>query len=96
MIDIKKHKETNRTLKSPRGNEYVMSEYEICRWMSLIEAVDIIDTKSKQLKLSEKELNWVKPIAIQKYIDERTESMLFEVQNDLAAEELCIISPEQK
>jgi hypothetical protein len=73
-----------------------MSEYEICRWMSLIEAVDIIDTKSKQLKLSEKELNWVKPIAIQKYIDERTESMLFEVQNDLAAEELCIISPEQK
>ena len=95
MIDIQKHKETKRTLKSPRGNEYIMSEYEICRWMSLIESVDIIDTKSKQLKLSEKELNWVKPIAIQKYIDERTESMLFEIENDLAAEELCIISPVQ-
>jgi hypothetical protein len=96
MIDIQKHKETKRTLKSPQGKEYVMTEYEICRWMSLIEAVDIIDTKSKQLKLTEKELNWVKLIAIQKYIDERTESMLFEVKNDLAAEELCITSPVQK
>lgn len=85
-----------RKLVSEKGNEYVMSEYEISRWMSLIEAVDIIDTKSKQLKISDKDLNWVKPIAIQKYLDERTESMLFEIENDLAAEELCSTLPARK
>lgn len=66
-----------------------MSEYEISRWMSLIEAVDIIDTKSRQLGIKGKGINWVKPIALQKYIDERTESMLFETMNDLAQEPLC-------
>lgn len=89
MIDIEKHKQTKRKLVSPKGNEYVMSEYEICRWMSLVQAVDIIQEKSSQLGMGEADMNWVKPIAIQKYIDERTESILFEVKDDLAAEELC-------
>lgn len=96
MIDINKHKQTKRKLVSPKGNEYIMSEYEICRWMSLVEAVDIISEKSKQLGVTDDNVNWVKPIAIQKYIDERTESILFETQADLAAEELCTTSPEQK
>ncbi len=88
MIDIEKHKQTKRKLVSPKGNEYIMSEYEICRWMSLVQAVDIIQEKSGQLGMGEADMNWVKPIAIQKYIDERTESILFEVKDDLAAEEL--------
>jgi hypothetical protein len=66
-----------------------MSEYEISRWLSMIEAVDIIDQKAKQLGIKGKGINWVKPIAIQKYIDERTESMLFEIKDDLANEKQC-------
>ena len=66
-----------------------MSEYEICRWMSLIEAVDIIDKKTEQLGVKGKNINWVKPIAIQKYIDERTEGLLFEIADDLNKERLC-------
>ena len=96
MIDLTKHKTTMRKLVGKKGNEYIMSEYEISRWMSLIEAVDIIDKKSKQLKMSDKDLNWVKPIAIQKYLDERTESMLFEIENDLASEEVCTTLPAHK
>ena len=87
MIDIKKHKETMVKLTSPKNKTYQMSEYEISRWFSLIEAVDIIDKKSTQLGIKGKGINWVKPIAIQKYIDERTESMLFEIQDDLSREE---------
>ena len=60
--------------------------------MSLIEAVDIIGTKIDQLGAKASKTNWVKPIAIQKYIDERTESMLFEIQDDLSKEELCTTS----
>lgn len=74
-------------LTSPKNKTYQMSEYEISRWFSLIEAVDIIDRKSAQLGIKGKGINWVKPIAIQKYIDERTESMLFEIQDDLSREE---------
>lgn len=92
MIDIDKHKETKRTLTSPKGKSYDMSEYEICRWMSLLEAVDIIEQKCSQLGTKGANINWVKPIAIQKYIDERTESMLFEIASDLAAEPLCTTS----
>ena len=92
MIDIDKHKNTHRKLTSKKTNkEYELSEYEICRWMSLIEAVDIIDKKIEQLGTKNEKINWVKPIAIQKYIDERTESMLFEVADDLSREELCTI-----
>ena len=96
MIDLEKAKTTIRTLTSPKNKQYHMSEYEICRWMSLIEAVDIIDQKANQLGAKGSGINWVKPIAIQKYIDERTESMLFETQNDLAQESLCTTSPEQQ
>ena len=91
MIDIDKAKQTKRTLKSNNKpkTEYTLSEFEIARWMSLIEAVDIIGSKIDQLGAKGSDVNWVKPIAIQKYIDERTESMLFEIQNDLAQETLC-------
>jgi hypothetical protein len=89
MIDVKKHMETKIELTSPKDKKYIMSEYEMCRWMSLIEAVDIINEKSEQLGVRANSVNWVKPIAIQKYIDERTESMLYEVKDDLAAEKRC-------
>lgn len=93
MIDINKHKETNRVLTSNKTKKsYTMSEYEICRWMSLIEAVDIIDKKTEQMGTRGKSINWVKPIAIQKYIDERTESMLFEIADDLGKEQPCTTS----
>lgn len=86
MIDIEKHKNTFVKLTTPKGKTHTMSEYEVSRWMCLIEAVDVIDTKARQLGVKGQGINWVKPIAIQKYIDERTESMLFEIQDDLKRE----------
>lgn len=86
MIDIEKHKNTFVKLTTPKGKTHAMSEYEVSRWMCLIEAVDVIDTKARQLGVKGQGINWVKPIAIQKYIDERTESMLFEIQDDLKRE----------
>tara|TARA_R110002167_G_C12498389_1_gene636117 strand:- start:313 stop:633 length:321 start_codon:yes stop_codon:yes gene_type:complete len=57
-----------------------MSLYEMSRWDALIEAVGIIgdhlDTNTPVYKKASS--NWVKPIAIQKYIDERTPSKLHE------------------
>lgn len=92
MIEIKKHKDRKIKLTSQHKNKtYEMSEYEVARWFCLIEAVDVIDKKAEQLGIKGKGINWVKPIAIQKYIDERTEGMLFEIQDDLKDEQSCTI-----
>lgn len=97
MIDVDKHKNTIIELTSPKTKKkYEMSEYEISRWASLIEAVDIIDRKASQMGVKGAAVNWVKPIAIQKYIDERTESMLFEIQEDLKKEKVCNILSARK
>ena len=58
-----------------------MSIYELSRWMSLIEAVGIISDKCDNLDMNDKDHSWIKPIAIQKYVDERTEGILFELTN---------------
>ena len=57
-----------------------MSLYEFARWNCLAESVAIIGEKCDTLSSKVgKPVNWIKPIPIQKYIDERTMSMLFEI-----------------
>mgnify|MGYP001298714192 CR=1 FL=1 len=87
MLDIQRYKDTKVKLKTHKGEEHIMTQYEMCRWFSLIEAIDIIDKKTKQLGVRSDGINWVKPIALQKYIDERTESMIFELSDDFDEEQ---------
>ncbi len=65
-----------------RGEHIKMSQDEIARWCCLIEAVDIIDKKGKQMNVDMVKNNWVKPIAIQKYIDERYDTMNEEIDHE--------------
>ena len=81
MIDRKKYQNKHITLKADANGKEQMSYYEFSRWLCLIEAVDVIDTKCKQLGLPDDDKSWVKPLAIQKYINEKTDAMLFEVTN---------------
>lgn len=81
MLNQEKYKKKNITLRKTAESEDVMSVYEMSRWMSLIEAVDIISDKCKSLDMNDKDHSWIKPIAIQKYVDERTEGILFELTN---------------
>jgi hypothetical protein len=66
------------TLRSSKGNEYKMSMYEMSRWCTMLDAIEVIDKKLHQLKMGDSN-NWVKPIAIQKYIDEKYQDILFEM-----------------
>tara|TARA_B100002019_G_C21033516_1_gene480818 strand:- start:388 stop:645 length:258 start_codon:yes stop_codon:yes gene_type:complete len=81
MLDQEKYKEHKVTIRKDETKHDEMSVYELARWMCLIESVDIISEKCDSLGLPEKNSSWVKPIAIQKYVDERTEGMLFELTN---------------
>jgi hypothetical protein len=54
-----------------------MTEDEYARWLSLLEGVEFVSKRVEQLKRrsSAAEVDWVKPLAFQKYIEERVESM---------------------
>lgn len=77
-----KNKEQFENFKTKRGEHVTMNQDEVARWCCLIEAVDIIDKKGAQMGLDMKKSNWVKPIAIQKYIDERLDTMTEEIERE--------------
>jgi len=70
----------NFKLKS--GKEIDMGIDELTRWACLIEGVEHVANKCEQLSLGKDNEDWVKPLAFQKYIDERFHSM----KHDLTVE----------
>ena len=68
----------NLTLASPKGNKYEMTAYEASRWCAMLEAVEVIDKKLQDVNVDDK-TNWVKPIAIQKYIDDKYQDILYDM-----------------
>jgi hypothetical protein len=57
-----------------------MSVETYARWMCLIEAIELVCSKAKQIKVdTATNMDWIKPLAFQKYIEERFESMINEI-----------------
>ncbi|MDC3298453.1 hypothetical protein OAU81_00115 [bacterium] len=83
-VNTDKCKKVDVTINRDSGE--TMSLYELARWRCLMESVSIIGEKLD--RDSNSRTNWIKPIAIQKYVDERTDSMLFELANDANIEEV--------
>jgi hypothetical protein len=70
-------------------DEIDMTLYEFSRWTSLIRGIDLIDSKARQLKVSlDNDKSWIKPLALQKYVDEETPSVVAEVRVLLDNEEV--------
>lgn len=61
---------------SKTDKKYDMSVYEMSRWCSVIQAIDVIDTQIQSMKIPPKD--WIKPIAIQKYVEEKYQDILHE------------------
>lgn len=52
------------------------------RWLCLIEAIELVCNKAKQMKIdTHNSMDWIKPLAFQKYIEERYESMIDEIEH---------------
>lgn len=66
------------------GTEVVMNLDELVRWACLIEGVENVSKKCEDLGISFDSDEWIKPLAFQKYIDERFHSM----KHDLTVEAL--------
>ena len=77
-----------------------MSGDEYTRWLCLLEAIELVSNKMGQYghRLQNKELDWIKSLAFQKYIDERFETMkadLEEIESKKNDTEFSII-PQKK
>jgi hypothetical protein len=58
-----------------------MSLYTASRWLALITGLEVINTKAHQLKIDlDKDKSWVKPLALQKFIEEQTPSCIAQVK----------------
>lgn len=54
---------------------------QLSRWIALIEGIEMIDIKAKELKIDlDKCPNMIKPLALQKYIDERQPSIMKDLE----------------
>ena len=63
------------------GEPVQMTLYSAARWMSLVKGIEVINKKAQQLKINlENDKSWVKPLALQKYIDEETPAMVAEIK----------------
>jgi len=62
---------------------FSMQKIEYARWLCLIEAIDLIEKKASELKADIiTDDFWVKPLAFQKYIDQRLETMVIDVDKE--------------
>ena len=59
-----------------------MSKETFARWLCLAEAFYIIDKKAEDLNIDLNGKDWVKPLAFEKYIDQRFESMMLDLNHD--------------
>tara|TARA_R110002020_G_scaffold41913_3_gene123167 strand:+ start:397 stop:681 length:285 start_codon:yes stop_codon:yes gene_type:complete len=67
---------------SVKGEDTELTLYELARWAALMKGIDTIEMRAQQLKIDlSKDKFWVKPLALQKYIDEETPAMVTEIVN---------------
>jgi disulfide oxidoreductase YuzD len=70
----------NITFKLKNGKTHEMSVDEMARWACLIEGVQFVADKCEEIGLSKDSEEWIKPLAFQKYIDERFEAMRHDIK----------------
>lgn len=64
------------------GKEETLTLYEMSRWASLMMGIDYIEKRATELKIDlNNDKSWIKPLALQKYIDESTPGMVTQIKN---------------
>ena len=64
------------------GKQESLTLYEMSRWASLMMGIDYIEKRAGELKIDlNDDKSWIKPLALQKYIDESIPGMVTEIKN---------------
>jgi hypothetical protein len=75
------NKKTYAQFNTPDG-KIDMTKDCLARWLCLLEAFHIIEKKSEDLGVSLEKKDWVKPLAFEKYIQQRYEGMMLDMEID--------------
>lgn len=70
------------TFETKKNGSVEMSKNTFARWLCLVEAFHVINKKAEDLNLDLNKQDWVKPLAFEKYIEQRMESMLLDLEHD--------------
>tara|TARA_R110001592_G_scaffold222151_4_gene477245 strand:+ start:1747 stop:1992 length:246 start_codon:yes stop_codon:yes gene_type:complete len=70
----------NITLNKKDGTTEEMTLEAFSRWACLVEGIQAVDQKLVDAKIPDSDTKWVKPLAFEKYIQERYHSMLRDVE----------------
>jgi hypothetical protein len=73
-----------------------MTAHEFARWVSLTEAIDLIAEKCEELGIDfygDEGLEYIKPLTIQRYIDERTDQLTGKLTRSQKLESQRYMSP---
>ena len=66
------------------GGKKTMGFDEFVRWMCLVESLEVISKACDDRNIKASDTNWIKPLAIQNYIDERYHSMRHDLTVEVA------------
>jgi len=65
-----------------KNGEHVMEKDTFIRWLCLIEIIQLAEDRANDLKINLENLDWVKPLAFKKYMNERFKSMEIDLMAD--------------
>lgn len=84
---------TNSIKLENEAKAYDMSYDEYTRWLCLLEGIDLVSKRADQLqrRTGNSDIDWIKPLAFQKYIDERYLSMKSDLEEIQRTPELIKI-----
>ena len=68
--------------KTKKNGDVKMNKETFARWLCLMEAFYIIDKKAEELGFNLTDNDIVKPLAFEKYVQQRFESMVLDLNHD--------------
>lgn len=76
-----------------KDRSFTLKKPEYARWLCLIEAIDLVERKASELKTDlVSDDFWIKPLSFQKYITERFETMLLDVDREEFKKDIVVTS----
>jgi len=76
-----------------KNKTFQLKKEEYARWLCLIEAIDLVERKAAELKTDMiTDDFWVKPLAFQKYIEQRMETMVLDIDREEFKRDIILTS----
>lgn len=70
------------TFETKKNGKVEMNKETFARWLCLMEAFYIIDKKAEDLGINLSDKDIIKPLAYEKYVQQRFESMMLDLTHD--------------